>query len=63
VARRELVEREDVGLGVFEHRSDLAHPPVQMRDGFREPIPGLGLGVGIEDRADNGAEQAVLVAA
>jgi hypothetical protein len=63
VPGRERVERQDVGLGVLEHRSDLAHPAVEMRDRFREPIAGLCLGVGVENRADQRAEQAVLVAA
>jgi hypothetical protein len=30
-------ERREV-LGIFEHGRDLAEPPVEMRDGFREPI-------------------------
>jgi hypothetical protein len=34
VAGRERVEGQDVGFGVFEHRGDLAHPAVQVRDGF-----------------------------
>ena len=63
VAGRERVERQDVGLGVFEHGGDLAYPAVQMRDRFREPIVGLGLGVGVKDRPDQRAEQAVLVLA
>jgi hypothetical protein len=62
VAGRERVEREDVGLGVLEHGGDLAHPAVEMRDGFREPIAGLRLGVGVEDRADQGGQQPVLIA-
>jgi hypothetical protein len=34
VAGRERVEGEDVGLGVFEHRGDLAEPAVEVGDGF-----------------------------
>ena len=50
-------------LGVFEHRRDLPEPPVEVRDGFREPIARLFERVGVEDRADQRAEQAVLVLA
>ena len=31
---RERVEGQDVALGVLEHRRDLAHPAVEVRDGF-----------------------------
>jgi len=34
VTGRERVEREDVGLGVFEHHGDLSHPAVEVRDRF-----------------------------
>ena len=34
VIGRERVEGEDVVLGVFEHRRDLAQAPVEVRDGF-----------------------------
>jgi hypothetical protein len=61
--RRECVEREDVGLGLFEQRGDLPQSAVEVRDRLREPIAGLGERVGVEDRADQRREQAVLVAA
>jgi hypothetical protein len=32
VTRRERVEGEDVGLGVFEHRGDLGDAAVEVRD-------------------------------
>jgi hypothetical protein len=32
-----------------------------MRDGFREPIARLGERVGVEDRADQRRQQAVLI--
>ena len=34
VRGRERVEGQEVGLGVFEHRRDLAEPAVEMRDRF-----------------------------
>jgi hypothetical protein len=43
VRPRERVEGQDVGLGLLEHRGDLAHPAVQMRDGLREPVARLSL--------------------
>ena len=60
---RERVEREDVGLGVFEHHGDLSHPAVEVRDRFGEPVACLRERVGVEDRADQRGEQAVLVLA
>ena len=60
---RERVEGEDVGLGVLEQRRDLAQPAVEMRDRLREPIAGLRLRVGVEDRPDQRRQQAVLVLA
>ena len=56
VVGRERVEREDVGLGVFEHRGDLAHAPVEVRDGFGKPVAGLGERVGVKDRPDQRTE-------
>jgi hypothetical protein len=43
VASGERVEGQDVHLGVLEHGGDLAHPAVQMRDRFGEPIASLCL--------------------
>ena len=63
VRARERVEGQDVGLGVLEHRRDLGQPPVEMRDRFREPVARLGERVGVEDRADQRAQQPVLVLA
>ena len=37
----ERVEGQDVVLGVLEHRGDLGQPPVELGDGFGEPIAGL----------------------
>jgi hypothetical protein len=34
VTGRERVEGQDVGFGVLEHGGDLAHPAVEVRDGF-----------------------------
>ena len=34
VRGRERVEGQDVGLGVLEHRGDLAEPAVEVRDRF-----------------------------
>jgi hypothetical protein len=34
VAGRERVKGQDVRLGVFEHRRDLAHPAFEVPDGF-----------------------------
>jgi hypothetical protein len=63
VVGRERVEREDLGLGVFEHGGDLAHPPVEVGDRLREPVARLGLRVGVEDRPDQRRQQPVLIAA
>jgi hypothetical protein len=63
VRDRERVEGEDVGLRVFEHARDLVEPAVEMGDGFGEPVTGLRERVGIEDRPDQRAEQAGLIAA
>jgi hypothetical protein len=41
VVRRERVEREDVLLGLLEHRGDLAHPSLELGDGSREPVARL----------------------
>ena len=59
----ERVEGEDVGLGVLEHGRDLAHPAVEMRDGFGEPIARLLEVLGVEDRPDQRRQQPVLVLA
>src|SRR4051812_18044187 len=53
---RERVEGEDVGLGVLEHRRELAEPPVEMRDSLGEPVAGLIERVGVEDRPDRRPE-------
>jgi hypothetical protein len=63
VRAREGVEGEDVRFGVFEHRGDLGQAPVEMRDGFREPVARLGERVRVEDRPDQRGQQAVLVPA
>ncbi len=60
---REAVEGEDVGLGVLEQRGDLREPAVEVRDRLGEPIAGLRKRVGVEDRPDQRAQQAVLVLA
>lgn len=57
----ERVEGQDVGLGVFEHPRDLAHPAVEVRDGFGEPVAGLGERVGVEDRPDQRRQEPVLI--
>jgi hypothetical protein len=59
----ERVEGQEVGLGVLEHRRDLAEPPFEMRDGFGEPITRLRGVVSVEDRADQRGQQPMLVAA
>ena len=42
VRAREGVEGQEVGLGVLEHRGNLAQPAVKVSDRFREPIARLG---------------------
>jgi hypothetical protein len=63
VRRRERVEGEDVLLGVFEQRGDLGQLAVEVGDGLGEPVPGLPRRLGLEDRPDQGGQQAVLVLA
>jgi len=41
VLRRKRVEREHVGLGVFEQRRDLRQPPLELRDGVAQALAGL----------------------
>ena len=50
-------------LGVLEHRRDPAQPAVEMGDRFREPIACLLDVLGGKDRADQRAQQPVLVLA
>jgi hypothetical protein len=63
VRARERVERQDVVLGVFEHRRHLGEPTVEMRDRLGQAIAGLRERVGVKDRADQCCQQPVLVLA
>jgi hypothetical protein len=63
VVGRERVEGEDFLLGLLEQRRDLAHPALKLGDGGGEPVARLLSGGGVEDRADQRREHAVLVAA
>jgi predicted amidophosphoribosyltransferase len=63
VRRREGVAGEDVFLGVGQHAGDLRQRAFEARDRLAEPLARLLGGVGLEDRADQRRQQAVLVAA
>jgi diguanylate cyclase (GGDEF)-like protein len=63
VRGRERVEGQDDGLRVLEHRRDLGQPPVEVRDRLGQVIARLGERVGVEDRADQGRKERVLVLA
>jgi hypothetical protein len=59
----ERVEGEDVLLDLFEHRGDLGERPLELGDRFAEPAARFLVGVGAEDRSDQGRQQSVLVLA
>ena len=63
VLGRKGVEREHVGLGVFEQRCDLRQPALELGDGVAQAPARLLAVWGGEDRADDRAERVVLVAA
>jgi hypothetical protein len=63
VLGREGVEGEDVVLGVLQHAGDLGQLALQRGDRFGESVAGAGEVLGVEDRADQRAEQSVLIAA
>jgi hypothetical protein len=63
VRRRERVEGEDVLLGLLEQGGHLGQLAVEVGDRLREPVAGLLARDGLEDRPDQGGQQAVLVAA
>jgi hypothetical protein len=63
VVDREGVEGQDVLLGALEHGGDLGQLGRQRRDRLGEPVARLVERVGVEERADQRAQQPVLIAA
>jgi hypothetical protein len=63
VVGREGVEGQDVVLGALHQGNDLGELALQRGHRFGEPVARLVETVGVEDRADQRRQQAVLVAA
>jgi hypothetical protein len=63
VVGREGVEGQDVLLSGLEHGGDLGQRALQCRDCLGELVARRGVVLGVEDRADQRAEQPVLIAA
>jgi hypothetical protein len=59
----ERVEGDHIGLGLLDHRRHLRQPTLELVDGLAQPPPGLLAVLGAEDRADDGAQRVVLLAA
>jgi hypothetical protein len=63
VVGREGIEGQDVLFGCLEHAGDLGQRALQRGDRLGELVAGARRVLGVEDRADQRAQQPVLVAA